>query len=375
MSSFGQAAKTATWVSASAETGAPPTELKLLPPDQFSPEMRRESEIFVETQRTSHPFQLPDWGAQEDSAYAMQRVRGELRLFARCGIIWPLGRRFEHLRALTITRGPICDDTDLITVSLSQLVEICRKRNFFYLDVNPDLVGSDANSLETWLRGAGWFAAGPERATLRVDLGRNVEQILRSFRKTTRYEIQRAETAKIEVSEASKEDSCEQFLNLYVAMADRKGFVPDPESHMRRVLTSLLHNRSRGALLIASRKGEPLGGVVVVRVKSRCWYVWGATRKKGEVNVGHLLQWSAMRWAKEQGCTEYDLGGYRQGATDGPAMFKRGFSQSIARFMPTYRYIINPIAYNAFRLVHRGFNALRAVVPSSARLRDQRVTR
>lgn len=375
MSSFGQAAKTATWVNASAETGAPATTLRLFSPDQFSSEMRRQSESFLETQRTSHPFQLPGWGTQEHSAYAMLRVGGELRLFARCGMVWPLGRRFEHLRALTITRGPICDDTDLITISLAELVEICRARHFVYLDVNPDLVGSDADRLETWLCEAGWFAAGPERASLRVDLRQNVKEILCSFRKTTRYEIRRAEAANVEVSEAETEDSCEQFLSLYVAMAYGKGFIPDPESHMRGVLTSLLHNRSRGALLIASRKGEALGGVVVIRVNSRCWYVWGATRKKGEVNVGHLLQWSAMRWAKERGCTEYDLGGYRQGATDGPAMFKRGFSQSVTRFMPTYRYIINPIAYSALRVVQGGFNALRAVVPSSARLSHQRVTR
>ena len=375
MSSFGQAATTATWVYASAETGAPPTELKLLLPDQFSPELRRESESFLETQRTAHPFQLPDWGAQEDSAYAMQRVRGELRLFARCGIIWPLGRRFDHLRALTISRGPICDDAELTRLSLLQLVQICRARNFLYVDVNPDLVGADADRLEAWLSENKWFAAGPERASLRVDLRLKLEEILRTFRKTTRYEIRRADTAAIKILEASDENSCERFLSLYFDMAANKGFAPDPEQHMRRVLTSLLHNRNRGVLLIASREGEALGGIVVVRAGSRCWYIWGATRKKSEVNVGHLLQWSAMRWAKQQGCTEYDLGGYQERATDGPALFKRGFSQSIVRFMTTYRYITNPMAYNAFKVVHRGFNALRAVVPLSAHLAHQRVSR
>ena len=375
MSSFGQAVKTATWVYASAETGASHTELELLSPDHFSPELRRESEDFLEAQRTSHPFQLPDWGAEEDSGYAMLRVRSELRLFARCGLVWPLGRHFGHLRALSVTRGPVCDDADLMRVSLVQLVEMCRSRNFVYVDVNPDLVDSDADKLEAWLRENEWFVAGPERATLRVDLRGHLEEILGTFRKSTRYEIRRAETAGIEISDPGSEALCQQFLNLYFAMASDKGFAPDPKSHMRRVLTSLLQNPKRGLLLIASHKGAVLGGVVVVRVGSSCWYVWGATGKKAEVNVGHLLQWRAMRWAKQQGCTVYDLGGYQEGTADGPALFKRGFSQRIVRFMPTYRYVTHPIAYKAFRVVHGGVKALRAVIPVSARLKHSRVTR
>jgi lipid II:glycine glycyltransferase (peptidoglycan interpeptide bridge formation enzyme) len=375
MSSFGQAAKTATRVYASVETGAPHTELELLFPDQFSPELRCESEDFLEAQRTSHPFQLPDWGAEENSAYAMVRVRNELRLFARCGLVWPLGRHFGHLQALSVTRGPVCDDADLMRVSLVQLVEMCRSRNFVYVDVNPDLVDSDADKLDAWLRENEWFAAGPQRASLRVDLRWPLEEILGTFRKTTRYEIRRAETAGIEISDTASEDLCQQFLNLYFTMASDKGFAPDPESHIRRVLTSLRQNRRRGVLLTASYKGAVLGGAVVVRVGSSCWYVWGATGKKVEVNVGHLLQWRAMRWAKQQGCTEYDLGGYRDAATDGPALFKRGFSQRLVRFMPTYRYVTNPMAYSAFKVVHGGVKALRAMVPVGARLKHSRVTR
>ncbi len=100
----------------------------------------------------------------------------------------------------------------------------------------------------------------------------------------------------------------------------------------------------------------------MVRAGSRSWYVWGATKKQAEVNVGHLLQWRAMNWAKQQGCTEYDLGGYRIAARDGPALFKRGFSDTVVRFLPTYRCVTNPAAYAAFRMIHGGVHTARRVI-------------
>jgi len=374
MSSFGQAVETATWLYGSAETGSTACKLELLSPDQFSCELSRESERFVETQRTSHPFQLPSWSAEANSLYAVVRIDGELRLFARCGLLWPLGRRFDNLQALTITRGPVCDDADLLRVSLLELVEICRSRNFLYLDVNPEVLERDLDKQEAWLSENGWFPVGPQRASLRVDLCRDLEGIRNTFRKSTRYEIRRAEAVGVELSEASSSHSCEKFLSLYRAMARHKEFAADPESDMRRVVVSLFENPARGVLLVASYEGEALGGVVVVRVGSRCWYVWGASRAKGAVNVGHVLQWHAIRWAKRQGCTEYDLGGYCQGATDGPGFFKRGFSQTVVQFMPPYRYVTNPAAYNAFKVVHGGCMAVRAILPFRSRFWQWRET-
>lgn len=375
MSSFGQAAKTATWMCASAEATASRNEIELLSASQFSSELRQESQRFLEKQHSGHPFQLPEWSAGESSCYALVREKGQLSFFARCGLLWPLGKHLEHLQALTITRGPVCDDPEVMRASLLQLAEVCRSRNFLYLDINPDLVGADADRLEAWLRQHGWFAAGPMRASLRVDLRPDLKEILTTFRKTTRHEIRQAETAGIDISGASNKDSCEQFLSLYLAMANDKLFAPDSQSHMRGIITWLLHNPDRGVLLIASRGGEALGGVVAVRGGLRCWYVWGATQKNGPINVGHALQWRAMQWAKQQGCTDYDLGGYTTGATGGPAFFKRGFSETVVRFMSTYRYVTSPLAYNAFRMIDVSFKAVRSVLAFrgySKQLRDSK---
>jgi peptidoglycan pentaglycine glycine transferase (the first glycine) len=318
----------------------------------------------LDTQDTSHPFQLPEWSTSDNSVYLLGAFQGVVRVFGRGDLIWPLGRRFDSCRALTLTRGPVCDDPSLMRTALQQLKEICRARGLLYVDVSPDVTGADAQRLGEWFRSAGWLSVGLPSASLRVDLRPDLESIHGSFRKTTRHEIRKAERASMKITEALDEGCCEQFLALYFAMSREKGFMPDPEAHMRRILSWLHNNRQRGTLLTARDCGNMLGGVVAVRAGSRCWYVWGATRKQTGNNVGHLLQWRAMQWAKEQGCTEYDLGGYREGAMDGPALFKRGFSGRVVRFLPVFRYVANPIAYSAFQVLRATLTAARSLMPS-----------
>lgn len=337
--------------------------VRLVSRSEFSPDLRRRAEAFLETQRTSHPFQLPDWSTEDNTLYALGGESAEVSVFARCDVIWPLGRRFEGTRALTITRGPVCDDFELMRAFLSRMTDTCGSHGFLYLDINPDCTNSDADRLGEWLQAQGWFRAGPARASLRIDLRPELEGIRASFRKSTRFEIRRADNAGVRVFAGADSVANEQFLDLYRNMAREKGFAPDPEQHIRTVLGLLLNNPGRGVLLSAVWKGEVLGGVVAVRTGARCWYVWGATKKQSEVNVGHILQWHALQWAKEQGCTEYDLGGYREAATDGPALFKKGFSENVVRFLPSHRFAIRPARYSAFKLITR------ASIPAKAATR------
>jgi lipid II:glycine glycyltransferase (peptidoglycan interpeptide bridge formation enzyme) len=63
----------------------------------------------------------------------------------------------------------------------------------------------------------------------------------------------------------------------------------------------------------------------------------------------YLLQWEAIRWAKQQGATRYDFGGIA--ATDnendplaGIYRFKRGWGGKVVRFVGCYEHIYRPVA-------------------------------
>ena len=55
--------------------------------------------------------------------------------------------------------------------------------------------------------------------------------------------------------------------------------------------------------LIAEVEGEPVALVLIFRFASKAWYMYGASRATHREKMpNHLLQWEAMRWAREQGC-------------------------------------------------------------------------
>src|SRR5260370_40936893 len=97
-------------------------------------------------------------------------------------------------------------------------------------------------------------------------------------------------------------------------MARKKNFLPVEPEHLSHVLRWIVKEKERGALVLASSKeGTPLGGVLVVRSATRSWGVFSATVKDTRLVAGHVLQWRAIRGAKEIRCADIELVGYRMG--------------------------------------------------------------
>src|SRR3954451_24376978 len=106
MSSTAQLIETA--ITAQASSAHSPVNLEIVPGSEFNSELRELTQSFVDTQRTGHPFQLAGWSAERRSLSLIVRQPSKIQAFARCDIISPLGKRFAGIRALTVTRGPVC---------------------------------------------------------------------------------------------------------------------------------------------------------------------------------------------------------------------------------------------------------------------------
>ncbi|NOG51672.1 MAG: peptidoglycan bridge formation glycyltransferase FemA/FemB family protein [Chloroflexi bacterium] len=94
--------------------------------------------------------------------------------------------------------------------------------------------------------------------------------------------------------------------------------------------------------------------VVLYRFGSTCWYFYGASRDIHRDKMpNYLLQWSAMRWAKAQGCTRYDLWGAPEIFDESDRMwgvyqFKRGFRGTVRQGIGAYDFAPNALLYTAF---------------------------
>jgi hypothetical protein len=302
--------------------------------------MVREITSFLDTQDTSHPFQFPQWSGR-GAHLALLREKGQIRWFAQCGVFYPAGRILRPIRALTVNRGPVADDLGLMEAGLRRLVEEGRRKGYAFIDIAPEWAGAFGESAGSLLERTGWQALPGTRSSLRLDLSPDLNRLLGDFRKVTRYEIRRSERQEVEVRMARNGSDAEDFLRLYVGMAAEKQFAAEDLEHFRHLLHWLAADTGRGGLLLALKDGKQLGGAVIVRSGKRCWYVLGATAKDNAFSAGHLLQWRAIQWARETSCREYDFGGYREGATSGPAFFKSGFCDNVVRFLPPHRYTIS----------------------------------
>jgi len=302
-----------------------------------------ENEIyeFLDRQDSSHPFQLPGWWPADQGHCAILRDRGRIVWFAMCGVSYPSSRVLRGIRALTISHGPVCDDAEWMAEGLHCLADYCRSHSLAYLDVAAECIGPAAEALRCILSRDSWQLLTPIQTSLRLDLRADTDQMFGGFRKSTRYEIRRAEREGVLSKLAATEGEVEDFLGVLYRMAAHKRFSPGPPGHLRHVLKWLLHGSGRGTLLLAYHDEMLIGGTAVVRVRDRCWYVWGARNEEATLNVGHLLQWHGIQWARTQGCTEYDFGGYREGSDSGPALFKKGFGGRVVHFPPASRYIVD----------------------------------
>lgn len=323
---------------------------RFCPGSELADENREQLTRFLDSQSSTHPFQYPQWtplgSALHTRTYCCRLEDGAaIRAFARANVIHPASRFLPAHRALALNRGPVCDEPGLLQEFLARLVPAARELGFIYVDANPECVGPHADEVQTWLNRNGWTVSSSPRASLRLALCPDARQLFTGFRKTTRHEIRRAEDEGIAVGPAVERSDFEAFYDLLEDMAEQKHFAPESRAELRHVWGWISSERTRGVLLVARRGRDLHGGVVIIRAGCRAWYVWGATRKHLPYSVGHLLQWRAILWAKEAGCTEYDFGGYTVGATGGPACFKHGFCDHVVEFLPVYRVVLNDARY------------------------------
>jgi Acetyltransferase (GNAT) domain len=307
---------------------------------------------FMDSQETSHLFQFPQWNVS-GARFALLRESGKISWFGTFGMHSPLGSAMPGLRAVVANRGPVCDDSAIWQSAAEEFIEQMRREGITYFDAVPDWVHVPESNLENNLRNSGWQQQGRQRSSLRLDLTKSEDEIFANLRKNARYEVRRAERMGISVAPSTTASEIEEFLALHSRLAARKGFAAEARDDLRGAIGWLTTENVRGALLLARSQNQVCGGAVIGRAGKRCWYVWGAADKHEHFNVGHILQWRALLWAKSHGCTEYDFGGYTPGATSGPAWFKAGFGGRVVHFVPPHRRVIRRGYYRTFALVFR----------------------
>lgn len=336
---------------------APPAAVRFV-------ERAEEWDEFVAAAPGGHLLQSYHWG-EFKALYGWVPERLVVTAEGGAAAAQVLWRRTPLGSIAYLPRGPVVQPAGHEPATRALMEAIHRRargRQALFLKVEPN--NSDAAALP----GLG-FHPSPQtvqpKATLMVDLADDLEIAARQHSKT-RYNIRLAAKKGVQVRRGSPED-VPAFHKLMEETGRRDGFGVRPAFYYRDVLRAL---GDQADLLLAEHEGEMLAGIVVARFNREAIYLYGASgAHKRNLMPTYLLQWEAMRQAREQGFTQYDLWGvppglaevtedqaeadrelpeareHRRGDLWGVYRFKKGFGGRLVGYSGAYDYVYGAPRY------------------------------
>jgi len=197
--------------------------------------------------------------------------------------------------------------------------------------------------------------------TVILDLTQTEEELLLGMKPKTRYNVRLAMKKGVEVRIGGVEDLTEWY-KLYRETAQRDRIAIHPYTYYRTLFDlsfSYGGDSPQMSLFLAFYEGLLVGGIIVALFKEEAIYLYGASSNQHRnVMASHLLQWEAMKWAKQRGAKQYDLFGIPP--TEDPAhpmvglyRFKTGFGGRILHRWGSWDYPIHRIPYGIYRQAER----------------------
>ncbi len=255
-----------------------------------------------------------------------------------------------------VPKGPLLnyDDLPLLERVLGDLEAQARRQGAILLKIDPDVRADrpQGTPVVELLRRRDWRFSPEQvqfRNTMLLDLAPDPDDILAQMKSKWRYNIRLAERREVAVRPGSVDD-LPLLYELYRETAQRDQFIIRPESYYRDAWGSFIE-AGLAHPLIADVEGQAVGMVILFRLGQRAWYMYGGSRSvHRETMPNHLLQWAAICWAREQGCTVYDLWGAPDTLDESDPMwgvyrFKEGFGAQWASHIGAYDYAVNRPLY------------------------------
>ena len=202
------------------------------------------------------------------------------------------------------------------------------------------------------------------RRTIIVNLEGSEEEILAGMKQKTRYNIRLAGKKGVEVRASA---DIRAFSEMVQITGQRDGFGVHNLAYYQCAY-DLFHPQGNCELLQAEYEGQPLAALMVFAQGKRAWYLYGASNNQERNRMPtYLLQWEAMRWARQHGCTHYDFWGVpdedeevletefmqRSDGLWGVYRFKRGFGGRVKRAKGARDKVYMPNMYAMYKLYFR----------------------
>jgi len=151
------------------------------------------------------------------------------------------------------------------------------------------------------------FQASQTYSFHRMDLSQSLEELFaRSHKSCVQRKVRRAEREGLQYEQGRSELLLNRFHHLLRMTRRRHGLPPQPWAWFRNLVACL---GEKVTIHIASRKGQPIAGILTLSFKKTLVYKYGGSDAQYH-NLGTMpfLFWQAIQYAKKMALEEFDLG-------------------------------------------------------------------
>ncbi len=337
-----------------------------------SVEQQHRWDAFVLASPTGHLLQSWGWGELKASAgwrplrlvlwdTEQQQIVAAAQVLRRTAAHIPT--MFGHLAY--IPKGPVVDwshpdESSIVPTFFSQLHPHLYKQGALALQVElAHEVGRQASNELIRHMDAMHFQpvqAIQPRRTILLDLTLDEDILLANMKEKWRYNIRLAGRKGVQVRIAQTVADVRNWYSLLQATSIRDRFGIHTLNYYLQAW-QIFTPRNQARLFLADYNGQLLAGIFVGLMAKQAIYLYGASsNEQRQLMPNYLLQWEAIRWAKQEGATTYDFWGIPETDDQGEAMagvyrFKSGWGGRVVCFLGNYEYIYHPLVMHLVRNV------------------------
>ncbi len=322
----------------------------------------------------AHVLQTWEWGEFKRITTGWEPLRVAFKQGESILAMASVGIRFVGpLKVMYVSKGPaLAYDDPALCKDVFDYLQSLAGRNFaIWLKIDPDVIAAtgvpgeeddktDATgqAVLNALRWRGWQFSGDQvqfRNTITIDLTPDEDALLAQMSQNTRRKVRTAEKKGVTVRVGTEAD-VPLLYELYKTTGERDHFLTRPPEYYEQAWRSFMA-AGLAHPLIAEFEGKAIAHVILFHFGQKCWYFYGASsNEERERMPNYLLQWEAMRWAKAQGYTTYDMWGApdefnEQDSMWGVYEFKRGFRGTVTRYIGAWDYAPYGFLYWAYTQV------------------------
>jgi lipid II:glycine glycyltransferase (peptidoglycan interpeptide bridge formation enzyme) len=300
-----------------------------------------------------YPLRLALWDTQQERIVVAAQVlcRSPRHLPLRLGYL-------AYIPKGPIFNCPVGDVSNIAQIFFTRLRPILIKQGALALQAEfASELGSEEDKMLNHVLEPLHFqkvqSVQPAR-TIVLDLTLDEDTLLANMKEKWRYNLRLAMRKGVQIHVAVTLEEVNSWYALLQTTSIRDQFGIHTREYYRRAW-QLFAPREQARLLLASYNGQLLAGIFVGLMAKQAIYLYGASsNEQRQLMPNYLLQWEAIRWAKQAGATIYDFWGIPETDEKSEAMagvyrFKSGWGGRIVCLAGNYECAYRPVAMHLVR--------------------------